>query len=107
MHGTAFDVNGYKDDESIEVSLLRGHVSISATDGKLLVDMQPNQKAIIRKDDFSQNQLIACDADTEGIWRYNKLKIEDEPLETVCIRWNVGMGCAPNLLVFLIINIIG
>lgn len=97
VHGTAFDVNGYKDDESIEVSLLRGHVSISATDGKLLVDMQPNQKAIIRKDDFSQNQLIACDADTEGIWRYNKLKIEDEPLETILHKMERWYGVRTQL----------
>lgn len=97
VHGTAFDVNGYRDDESIEVSLLRGHVSISGIDGKLLVDMQPNQKAIIRKDDFSQNQLVACDADTEGIWRYNKLKIEDEPLKTVLHKMERWYGVRTQL----------
>lgn len=83
VHGTAFDVNGYKEDASIEVSLLRGHVSIANDQGNLLADMRPDQKAIIRKDDFSQNRLIACNADTESVWRYNKLKIENEPLETV------------------------
>ena len=83
VHGTAFDVNGYKEDASIEVSLLRGHVSIANDQGNLLADMKPDQKAIIRKDDFSQNRLIACNADTESVWRYNKLKIENEPLETV------------------------
>ena len=83
VHGTAFDVNGYKQDSSIEVALLRGRVSITSDKGKLLANMQPDQKAIIDKRDFSKSKLIACDAETEGVWRYNKLKIENEPMDAL------------------------
>lgn len=84
VHGTTFDVNGYKDSPNISVALLTGHISIiSASTGKLLVDMKPNQKSIIPLSNNDKCILKTCNAEEEAIWRLGKLKIEDERITDI------------------------
>jgi len=84
VHGTAFDINGYSDNSRIEVALLRGRVSVlSASSGKLLAYMRPNQKAIIPLYDKEKCTLIACNAEEETLWHLGKLKIKNEELTDI------------------------
>lgn len=83
VHGTAFGVKAYKEEESVDVSLSRGHVTIHSTSSsRLLADLKPNQKAVITK-----NTLVCsiehCNAETENIWRHGKLKIEGASMPEV------------------------
>lgn len=81
VHGTSFDVNAYKDNSEIAVTLLTGSVSIlSTSSNKVLANMKPNQKAIIPLYDKDKCNLTACNAEDEAIWRLGKLKIDGEEL---------------------------
>jgi ferric-dicitrate binding protein FerR (iron transport regulator) len=74
--GTAFDVHAYPNDTSIEVSLLRGSLSVeSAIDQTQIGMLHPNQKATINQ----SNLLCAvsdCNAANDNIWINNQLKFE-------------------------------
>lgn len=84
VHGTTFDVNAYKDNSKIAVTLLTGSVSIlSASSNKVLANMKPNQKALIPLYDKDKCVLAACNAEEEAIWRLGKLKIGGEELVDV------------------------
>ena len=84
VHGTSFDINAYKDNPEIAVTLLTGSVSIlSASSDKVLANMKPNQKAIIPLYDKNKCTLTACNAEEEAIWRLGKLKIDGEELVNV------------------------
>ena len=76
--GTAFDVHAYPNDTSIEVSLLRGSVSLeSAIDQTQIALLRPNQRATIDK----SNLLCAvsdCNAADDNIWINNQLKFKGE-----------------------------
>ena len=77
----SFDVNAYKDNSEIAVTLLTGSVSIlSTSSNKVLANMKPNQKAIISLYDKDECNLTACNAEEEAIWRLGKLKIDGEEL---------------------------
>lgn len=83
VHGTAFGVKAYKEEESVGVSLLRGHVTVHSTSSKrLLADLKPDQKAVITKNTLTCS-IEDCNAETENIWRYGKLKIEGAPISEV------------------------
>lgn len=79
VHGTSFDVNAYKDNAEIVVTLLTGSVSVfSSSSDKLLANLRPNQKAIIPLYDTDKCILANCNAQEEIIWRLGKLKIDGE-----------------------------
>jgi ferric-dicitrate binding protein FerR (iron transport regulator) len=76
--GTAFDVHAYPDDTSIEVSLLRGSVSVeSAIDQTQIGMLRPNQKATINKSNLLCD-VSDCNAADDNIWINNQLKFEGE-----------------------------
>lgn len=86
VHGTAFNVNAYADDQSIMVALLRGKVSLlSAADQHLLTYLSPDQIATVSKKDLSCS-VEACDAEIEVSWHHNLLKFEGTPVEEVWKR---------------------
>lgn len=81
VHGTSFDVNAYKDNAEIAVTLLTGSVSVfSSSSNKLLANLRPNQKAVIPLYDKEKCLLTNCDAQEEVVWRLGKLKIDGEEL---------------------------
>lgn len=83
VQGTAFNVSAYKDDTTIDVSLLRGKVHLeSYTDNTFLTKLDPDQTASVLKENM-QWSVHACDAKTESLWTQNKLKFENAPATEV------------------------
>lgn len=83
VHGTAFNVSAYADEENVMVSLLRGKVSLlSAAGQNLLTYLSPDQAATVSKKDLSC-QVTDCDAEIEASWHLNLLKFEGVSSEKV------------------------
>lgn len=79
VHGTAFNVSAYTDEENIMVALLRGKVSLmSAVDQNLLTYLSPDQIATVSKNDLSC-RVASCDAEIESSWHHNLLKFDGIP----------------------------
>lgn len=82
VHGTAFNVRAYPESD-IEISLLRGNVCVHDVESnQLLTDLTPGYKATVANH-TQRIAILACDAETESLWRYGVLKIIDEPLTQV------------------------
>lgn len=83
VHGTAFNVSAYADEENIMVALLRGKVSLlSAADQNILTYLSPDQIATVSKNNLSC-RVEACDAEIESSWHHNLLKFEGMPVDEV------------------------
>lgn len=83
VHGTAFNVSAYTDEENIMVALLRGKVSLlSADDQHVLTYLSPDQIATVSKNNLSC-QVEACDAEIESSWHHNLLKFDGIPADEV------------------------
>ncbi len=83
VHGTAFNVSAYTDEEAIKVALLRGKVSLlSAENQNLLTYLSPDQEAIVSKKSLSC-RVESCDAEIEASWHHNLLKFDGDPVEEV------------------------
>lgn len=101
VHGTAFGVKSYKEEDSIDISLLRGHVTVhSNASNRLLADLSPGKKAVVDKNTLACN-IEPCNAEMENIWRYGKLRIENESISEIAAkmsRWyGVNMSVQGNL----------
>lgn len=101
VHGTAFGVKAYKEEKSVDVSLLRGHVTVhSNSSNQLLADLHPGKKAVVDKNSLMCN-IETCNAEIENIWRYGKLRIENESISGIAAkmsRWyGVNMSVQGNL----------
>lgn len=83
VHGTAFNVNAYADDENVSVVLERGKVSLlSSAKQELLTYLSPNQSAIVSRNDGNW-QVVSCEAQSEACWHLNQLKFEGTPVREV------------------------
>lgn len=83
VHGTAFNVSAYEDEENIMVALLRGKVSLLSADSQqLLTYLSPDQIAAVSKNNLSC-QVTLCDAETESSWHHNLLKFDGAPAKEV------------------------
>lgn len=83
VHGTAFNVSAYADDEDIMVALLRGKVSLlSAGDQQLLTYLSPDQEATVSKSSLLCH-VETCDAEIEASWHHNLLKFDGASAEEV------------------------
>lgn len=83
VHGTAFNVSAYADEENVMVALLRGKVSLLSTDSQqLLTYLSPDQIATVSKNNLSW-QVTPCDADIESSWHHNLLKFDGTPSKEV------------------------
>lgn len=79
VYGTAFNVTAYKEEPTVDVSLLRGKLGIKNSDeNTLLTDLSPNQQVSISKNDMKWSKQD-CDAQLESLWTQNKLKFENTP----------------------------
>jgi ferric-dicitrate binding protein FerR (iron transport regulator) len=72
VHGTSFDVSAYREDPEISVSLLAGKVSITDKHGKEMTVLQPNELAIISRNDLRYT-LYREDAETYNSWMRGQL----------------------------------
>ncbi|MCL3853826.1 FecR domain-containing protein [Parabacteroides sp. GYB001] len=83
VHGTAFNVSAYADEEDIMVALLRGKVSLLSADSQqLLTYLSPDQIAMVSKNNLSC-QVTPCDAEVESSWHHNLLKFDGTPAKEV------------------------
>jgi ferric-dicitrate binding protein FerR (iron transport regulator) len=83
VYGTAFNIAAYQDEETIDISLLRGKIGIeNRTDNRKLTDILPNQLISVSKRDM-QWSVRDCDAQIESLWTQNKLKFENAPAAEV------------------------
>lgn len=83
VHGTAFNVNAYTDEETVSVTLERGKVSLlSSVNQELLTYLSPNQSAIVSRND-GNCQVVSCEAQAEACWHLNLLKFEGTPVREV------------------------
>ena len=81
--GTSFNVSSYSDQDRIYVSLEEGAVSISRSgEDSEIARLVPGQKFIYSRHDGKYGQKTA-DVRSDGIWRMNILKFEDEPASRV------------------------
>ena len=92
VHGTAFGVKAYNEDQFVDVSLKRGHVTVnSLSSDQLVADLKPNQKAVIAKNTLACN-IKNCNAEIENVWRYGKLHVENESISDVIVKMSRWYG---------------
>ncbi len=95
--GTSFNVNSYGTEKNTVVSLLEGQVAVmTAQDEKLLSKIHPQQKIVVDKA-TGNYELLSCDADMDGIWRYGQLKINNDPMSQVIAKMERWYGVNINL----------
>ncbi|MFV0538318.1 MAG: FecR family protein [Dysgonomonas sp.] len=95
--GTSFNVNSYGEERNTVVSLLEGQVAVmTAQDEKLLSKIHPQQKIVVDKT-TGKYELLSCDADMDGIWRYGQLKINNDPMSQVIAKMERWYGVNINL----------
>jgi ferric-dicitrate binding protein FerR (iron transport regulator) len=90
--GTAFDIRAYSNDSSIEVSLLRGSVSLkTAYDQTQIGMLHPNQKATINK---SNLLCVVSDCNTadDNIWINNQIRFDGATPEEMVKQLNRWFG---------------
>ena len=76
VHGTAFNVSAYPDEEMATVSLLRGAVTVENAVER--VQLEPGQQVQIPRDRQSW-KLFPCDVEMECLWTQNMLRFENTP----------------------------
>jgi len=85
--GTKFDVNAYREDEEMEVTLISGKVRISGEmqrgDTRPLTVLEPGQQAQIRKVDFRFHKTNVQDAEGYVAWKDGKLIFRNDPMDQV------------------------
>lgn len=93
VFGTAFNINAYPEDKSIQVALLRGKVTINQLNSQnIMATLLPNQKAEVFKDQKLICQLSSCNAENTSLWRYGKLKIENVNMEQIAYKMEHWYG---------------
>lgn len=95
--GTSFNVNSYNEDKNTVISLLEGQVAVmDAQNEKLLSKIFPQQKIVVDRT-TNNYELLSCDADMDGIWRYGQLKINNDPMSQVIAKMERWYGVNINL----------
>lgn|GEM_PF-294450 len=90
--GTAFDIRAYSNDSSIEVSLLRGSVSLKAAYDQTPIGMlHPNQKATINKSNLLCS-VSDCNAADDNIWINNQIQFDGATPEEMVKQLNRWFG---------------
>ncbi|MDR0749947.1 MAG: FecR family protein [Tannerellaceae bacterium] len=83
VHGTAFNVSAYRNEETINVFLVRGKISVeNNADNQLLAELLPDQRISVSKMDMKW-RVESCDAEMESLWTQNMLKFENVPATEV------------------------
>lgn len=89
VHGTAFNVSVYPDEEMATVSLLRGAVTVENAVER--VQLEPGQQVQIPRDRQSW-KLFPCDVEMECLWTQNMLRFENTPAVEVFAKLEKWYG---------------
>ena len=84
--GTRFDVNAYRDEDEVEVTLMSGEVEISRLYGKrsvALVSLLPGEQVRVRKTDYRLRKETLEDPIYYAAWKDGKLIFRNDPMEVV------------------------
>lgn len=91
--GTSFNVKSYKEDETVETTLVEGKVSIDKLErnGEAVANLilQPNQRAVFFKESNTLN-VQEVNATNVSAWRHDYLVFEETPFTAVLTqleRW--------------------
>lgn len=100
VHGTKFNVESYKGDDYVQVSLQEGAVAIHTTNENVL--LKPGEAGTYNKQ--SKKMIIAqSDIGFTISWAQDKLVFDNRPLEDICrflAKWyHVKIEVHPSLLV--------
>lgn len=91
--GTKFNVKACKEDDLFEISLLEGKVAVERSfDDALLVNLMPNQKVSLNKDNNIVDRITYCKAADEALWHYGKLKLDNESILTALNKMEKWYG---------------
>jgi len=74
VHGTHFNINGYKDEPESKTTLVEGSIDINGT------LLKPNEQALLGKNKL---QVIPIDAENVIAWKDGYFRFSDEPLESI------------------------
>ena len=89
--GTHFNVNSYKDENTIKTTLLEGKVKVHVTSNGSVAILQPGQQAIFRQFQEDKIKLIEnADIDEAVAWHYGYFQFGRVNLKTVLqqlVRW--------------------
>jgi ferric-dicitrate binding protein FerR (iron transport regulator) len=80
VYGTTFNISSYSDEETNEVSLLSGSVSVSDSRNETEIFLKPNQKIVYEPKKHRFSQPTTVETETAAAWRNNKLIFENESL---------------------------
>jgi len=81
--GTSFNVSAYKDEASIQTTLVEGKVVVSSTFGQSLEQvLKPNEQAIFNKSN-NQIEIIEVNAALYSSWREGIFVFDEENLEDI------------------------
>lgn len=80
--GTTFNIKGYPDDKYIETSLIEGKVDLLNKENKMLLDLNPGERAIYYPE---QNKIETSTVSINAMsaWRNGKLSVRDQKLEDI------------------------
>lgn len=81
--GTHFNVNSYKDENDIKITLLEGKVKISSADEKRSLDINPGQQAVVNPS--GDNLSVNDDVDIESImaWKNDLFYFNNADIKTI------------------------
>lgn len=92
VHGTAFNVKSYVENNEVAVSLLRGSVEVvSSTDKKPIARLTPGERVTVSKSG-KNHRIEKCDANLDGIWRLEKLRFEGAGIAEVAEKLGKWYG---------------
>ncbi len=84
--GTSFNVKSYKEQKTIETTLVKGKVRIEQADvkGKRIgdVELKPNQRAVFNKESRVIN-IKEIDVSNTGKWKQERLVFDEESIDQV------------------------
>ncbi|MDR2497938.1 MAG: FecR domain-containing protein [Tannerellaceae bacterium] len=97
--GTAFNVKAYSDEDEVNVALVNGSVQLLAVAGRrVLATLHPNQSGVVRKDGSGGCRIVDCNTALEAIWRFNRLKFENEPVALMVKKLERWYGVHINVI---------
>lgn len=83
VHGTAFNVSAYPEEQDIKVSLLNGKVSLTnQLNQERMLEMKPGSQVAVSKRTL-QWQVYDCNVENESLWTKNMLRFENATAKDV------------------------
>ena len=83
--GTSFNLKTNKEENSVETTLVSGHVVLMDKKEKEILDMQPGEKVLFESERETW-KIEQVDVNTQGVWRLGQSVLEDKTLGEITER---------------------